>query len=205
MPDRVKGDLLSQDIKNIYIDVICLYAADKDGNKLYFETSDTEVNPEKDYFRYVDGQYVWVQPTTASTEGLYEEKSIYLNSSHNFVYNNRHYKLAAFEVVEPDRTSVNEEQGTLNIGGVTGEYIDMLQEVQDKLMLSCGMLRASLNSSGTYVVESDYVLDPIEYEVANFTIASADSAISLSLQGGGILNYNASKDVFGTSNFPGLH
>lgn len=198
MAVSVRGDVFNQDIKSVYIDMVCLYELTNDDKRVYTLTQDTVVIPYKNYFKRVGNNYIWEIPT-GSPFGYYEERSVYLNSSHNFLFNDRYYSLAAFSVTEPDRTSVNEESGTLTIAGVTSDYVQMLQNVEGKLMLSCALIKYDEIEDGFYILE------PIEYEISNITLDSAQAAMSITLKGGGLLNYYASKDDFGTANFPGLH
>lgn len=199
----IRGDVLNQEIKSVYIDMIHVYATDEDDNVIYILTADTTVTKGKNYFSKSGNTYTVASLSEGSNPaqlGLYEERGAYFNSSSEFItFQSKQYLPAAFSMTEPDRTSVNEETGSLTVVGVPTEYMEMIQEDSPKIYMECSLVKYDELSSGLYI------LDPVNYEVKSVTMSSANASVSIALKGGGLLGYYVSKDVYGTTNFPGLN
>lgn len=207
----ISPDIYDDTIKTIYVDMIEMMEVEDDNSPVYHPTEDTWVHEDKKYYEYdpETGEYTAVPQErilpNPKAAGYFEWYTIRLNSSGNRIYfGHELYIPATFELVEPDRTSVNEESGSLNIVGVTNEYVQMIQYASKKILMRCSLIRYDEVGQTDEQGNPLYIIDPIDYEVSAITIDSKNAALSVSLKGGGILGFYASKDTFSVITFPGL-
>lgn len=215
MPLSHATDIYDQEIKSVYLNMIKLYAVNLNSDdveeEVFFLTeSGVPAQANENYFNLINGQYkrVHIAEGTPIPENTYRQAGAYFNDAGDVLFGTsgnvqdaRLYRHAAFQVNEPDRTSVNEETGSLSIVGVPSEYIEMLQNDYYKLYLSVALVKHTEIDA----LYGQYIQEPISYEIRSATVDSASASINVSLKGGALLGYYASKYSYNTANYPGLN
>jgi len=193
--------IYDESITAVYADLVTLREVDDNGNVKYKATEDTTVNTHKAYYSYSAGVYTRVSTPAGnpSAQNWYEQICVRMTNCGEWVtFDGFDYMPCAFEITMPDTTAVSEESGSLNIAGVTGDYVEMIQTATGTLLCTDGIIRVKDAAQGAYLIQ------PVEIEVKGITINSAQAAISVSMKSGGILSYYASKHEYTLNKFPGI-
>ena len=138
-------------------------------------------------------------------------KYIRLNNSGNnlnmYVDGEEHlFTPAVFEFNEPDRNSINDETGTLSIGGVTSEYVENLEEVfnESKIIVRIGLVMYDKAKASPVTHLEDYwICKMLDYEASSISINSANAQIQIGFKSGSMqLSFFASKKRYSNTEFP---
>lgn len=124
---------------------------------------------------------------------------IRLNSSGNILtIAGKQYMPATFTFNEPDRNSINDETGSLTIGGVTSEYIEMINAVDQEHSI---VVRVGLANYETGAL----VLSMLNYVASNISVNSATATLQVTFKSGNmLLSYYISKMRYVNTEFPCL-
>lgn len=179
-------DYWNENIHTVYTDVIEIFEGDDDHNPVVHQDEEGHDLPVR-YIRLNDSGNVlrlWDPDESAAHE----------------------YIPATFEFSEPDRNSINDETGTLTIGGVTREYVECLEEVfnESKIIVRIGLVVYDKAKVSELPPHADYwIYKMIDYEASNISIDSANAQLQISFKSGSMqLAYYASKRRYSNSEFP---
>ena len=120
------------------------------------------------------------------------------NSGKTLVIDGNEYFPATFNFSEPDRSSLEDETGSLTIGGVTYDYIEMMNNADQEHLI---VIRIGLVDAST----GNWILPKVDYVANDLAVNSVEATIQINFRSGSKqLAFNISKLRYGNMEFPCL-